>query len=186
MTKRKPLSKRTRFRIFARDGFKCRYCGKSSAHVVLVVDHVIPVAEGGTDDDENLITACEPCNQGKAAKRLEQFMPTADDALKLAQERNEQRRAAIAAQQIAEARRELRQTVVDVWCEIRHTEEVDARTIATMVRYVEKYGLARVAGWIEIAHAKNPRDPDYRIGMYVSGVRRGMLEQGTLEPAEDD
>jgi hypothetical protein len=35
--------------------------------VKLHVDHVTPVALGGTDDPSNLVTACADCNSGKAA-----------------------------------------------------------------------------------------------------------------------
>ena len=64
MTARKAISKRLRFAIFARDKFTCRYCGKQPPEVVLVIDHMIPVAEGGTNEETNLITSC-PCNAGK-------------------------------------------------------------------------------------------------------------------------
>ena len=32
---------------------------------VTEVDHVIPVAKGGTDDPSNLVPACGPCNRAK-------------------------------------------------------------------------------------------------------------------------
>ena len=67
---RKKLSKRTRFEVFKRDGFKCQYCGASSPDVLLVLDHIVPVASGGDDGILNLITACETCNAGKAAVPL--------------------------------------------------------------------------------------------------------------------
>jgi hypothetical protein len=35
--------------------------------VVLTVDHVTPVALGGTDDPNNLVAACKDCNSGKAS-----------------------------------------------------------------------------------------------------------------------
>ena len=35
------------------------------------VDHIIPVAEGGENDMDNLITSCQPCNIGKGAKSLQ-------------------------------------------------------------------------------------------------------------------
>lgn len=35
------------------------------------VDHVVPVVHGGTDDVENLVTACTPCNSIKADFSLE-------------------------------------------------------------------------------------------------------------------
>lgn len=57
-----------RFSILARDGFRCRYCGKSAQDqsVTLEVDHIVPVSRGGTDLPSNLITACNVCNSGKA------------------------------------------------------------------------------------------------------------------------
>lgn len=61
------LSKRTRFAVFKRDEFTCQYCGATPPNAVLEVDHIEPVAEGGSDDESNLVTACFPCNRGKAA-----------------------------------------------------------------------------------------------------------------------
>lgn len=65
--KRKSLSKKLRFTVFARDGFQCQYCGRTPPVVVLEPDHVVPVSAGGPDTEENLITACFDCNRGKAA-----------------------------------------------------------------------------------------------------------------------
>lgn len=66
---RRTISKRQRARILERDNFLCRRCGSTWAHGVrLVVDHIVPVALGGSSDDANLQTLCEPCNQGKAAR----------------------------------------------------------------------------------------------------------------------
>lgn len=55
-SKRKAISKGVRFSIFSRDQYQCRYCGRQSDVVELVIDHVIPVAQGGTNDVENLLT----------------------------------------------------------------------------------------------------------------------------------
>jgi hypothetical protein len=60
---------RLRFQILKRDNFTCRYCGQYAPNVILEVDHVIPVCEGGTDDPDNLVTACMACNQGKEGLR---------------------------------------------------------------------------------------------------------------------
>lgn len=68
---RKPLSRKTRFEILKRDLFKCSYCGKNAEEGKLHVDHVIPVALGGTNDIMNLVTACEVCNLGKKAIPLD-------------------------------------------------------------------------------------------------------------------
>jgi len=66
--KRRGLSKRMRFRVLERDGFRCVYCGRAAiAGALLDVDHIVPVARGGTDSITNLLTACEGCNAGKGA-----------------------------------------------------------------------------------------------------------------------
>lgn len=47
MAKRTDLTKRIRFEVFKRDKFTCQYCGQESPEVILNVDHVDPVANGG-------------------------------------------------------------------------------------------------------------------------------------------
>lgn len=71
MTKRKAISKKTRFEVFKRDSFTCQYCGRSAPEVILHLEHINPVAGGGDNDVMNLITSCEPCNQGKGARALD-------------------------------------------------------------------------------------------------------------------
>lgn len=61
------VSKRTRYEVLRRDNHTCRYCGGSAPDVVLTVDHVTPVALGGTDEPSNLVAACKDCNAGKAS-----------------------------------------------------------------------------------------------------------------------
>lgn len=61
------LTKRTRFEVLKRDNHTCRYCGGTAPDVVLTVDHVTPVALGGSDDPSNLVAACRDCNYGKAS-----------------------------------------------------------------------------------------------------------------------
>lgn len=70
-TKARPaLLKKTRFQVLNRDGFRCVYCGRGSSQTELVIDHRIPVAAGGTDDPENLFTACVDCNAGKSDRLI--------------------------------------------------------------------------------------------------------------------
>jgi 5-methylcytosine-specific restriction endonuclease McrA len=52
----------TRRAVFARDSWKCQYCGTTSH---LTVDHVIPRSRGGPSDWENIVTSCAPCNRRK-------------------------------------------------------------------------------------------------------------------------
>ena len=72
MTVRK-ITKKIRFEVFKRDGFQCVYCGKTPPEVILEVDHIEPVSKGGTDDLNNLVTACFDCNRGKGKIRLERI-----------------------------------------------------------------------------------------------------------------
>lgn len=61
------VSKRLRFEVLRRDNHACRYCGASAPDAKLTVDHVTPVALGGSDDPTNLVTACADCNSGKSS-----------------------------------------------------------------------------------------------------------------------
>lgn len=66
--KRENISPSLRYDVFRRDNFTCQYCGRKAPTVELHVDHIIPVAKGGTNDFNNLITACYECNRGKFTK----------------------------------------------------------------------------------------------------------------------
>lgn len=69
--KREPVSKKVRFEVFKRDKFTCQYCGAKAPDVVLNADHINPVANGGDSGIMNLVTSCFECNNGKAAKLLD-------------------------------------------------------------------------------------------------------------------
>lgn len=89
---RKAISKKIRFEVFKRDKFTCQYCGRKAPDVVLNVDHITPVAEGGTNDMLNLITACFSCNNGKRATPLDKnaILDKQRKQLEELQERREQ------------------------------------------------------------------------------------------------
>lgn len=65
------ISKSLRFDVFRRDKFTCQYCGRTPPDVVLEIDHITPVSQGGDDEPSNLVTSCYDCNRGKGAKILE-------------------------------------------------------------------------------------------------------------------
>ena len=77
---RKSISTRTRFEIFKRDQFTCQYCGAKPPAVILHVDHIIAVANGGANDTGNLTTACQRCNLGKSAVPLSSVPKSLEDA----------------------------------------------------------------------------------------------------------
>ena len=58
-----------RWKILERDKYTCQYCGQSAPDAKLEVDHIIPLADGGTDDEDNLNTSCWACNRGKSGLR---------------------------------------------------------------------------------------------------------------------
>ena len=65
------LTRKERFGILRRDGYRCRLCGQTSDDGArLEVDHKTPLVRGGTDADENLWTLCQDCNRGKGADEL--------------------------------------------------------------------------------------------------------------------
>lgn len=90
--KRKALPKKLRFEVFKRDSFTCQYCGRMAPDVVLEVDHIVPVAEGGTNDIMNLITSCHDCNSGKGKRKLSENeeVKKQQDMLKELNEKREQ------------------------------------------------------------------------------------------------
>ncbi len=63
-TATKRISRRA---VFARDQFRCQYCG---AQKHLTVDHVVPRSKGGADSWDNVVTSCAPCNLRKGDRLL--------------------------------------------------------------------------------------------------------------------
>lgn len=54
-----------RAQVLARDRFTCQMCGARSE---LEVDHIIPVAKGGSWELDNLWTLCGPDHKAKSKK----------------------------------------------------------------------------------------------------------------------
>ncbi len=61
---------RLRWVILNRDKFTCQYCGRRAPDVILQVDHKVSIANGGSDEESNLITSCSACNIGKSSESL--------------------------------------------------------------------------------------------------------------------
>jgi hypothetical protein len=156
VARRKSTGKRLRFEVFKRDHFTCPYCGAQPPDIVLVVDHIMPVVDGGKTAIDNLLSACEACNQGKADRALttRQIRPDADLLyLETQQEIAELRRFAVAK---AERDAELARVVLllqDDWAKLsgldwtpsetclrqllgKHSAEVVERAIADVAAKV--------------------------------------------------
>ena len=151
------LTRRIRYEILRRDNYTCQYCGAKAPDVALTVDHVVPVALGGTDDASNLVTACRPCNEGKAA--------VAPDSPIVATVDRRAKQLATAIMLVAEERRldlEHERFVVEtfdeIWTEYQSAGRPLAREpgwIGTVLRFVSLgLELEELAWYVRIAMDK--------------------------------
>src|SRR3569832_1664716 len=58
----------SRSNIYARDNHTCQYCNEPFPTAELTFDHVVPVAQGGRKDWENIVTCCISCNRRKGGR----------------------------------------------------------------------------------------------------------------------
>ena len=167
---RKSLSKKMRFEVFKRDAFVCQYCGAHPPSVILHVDHIHPVSKGGGNDIDNLVTACEACNQGKSARVLGDVPQTLKDKAASVRESEEQLRG---YHEVLEARR-LRieneawdvAEVFDPGCSDRGFNKKDLSSIKV---FVSKLGVYECLEAAERADAKRPNSYDMAF-RYFCGI----------------
>src|SRR2546430_7724603 len=60
--------------LFARDGWRCMYCGTNGGKLTL--DHVVPRSRGGESVWENVVPSCAPCNMRKGNRLPEEVAMT--------------------------------------------------------------------------------------------------------------
>ncbi len=73
-----------RLAIYARDGFKCAYCGSSYK---LHLDHLKPRSCGGNHHERNLITACQRCNLRRGDNPWWEFADNGDVIARIKRQR---------------------------------------------------------------------------------------------------
>ncbi len=56
--------------LFARDNWRCQYCGTEAGKLTL--DHVVPRSRGGESIWENVVASCAPCNLRKGNRTIEE------------------------------------------------------------------------------------------------------------------
>lgn len=74
--------RRKRLRIFLRDDWRCFWCSESvdmnatmqDSPRSATVDHIIPIARGGGNEDVNLVTSCNACNHARGNTPAEEFL----------------------------------------------------------------------------------------------------------------
>jgi hypothetical protein len=65
------------WRVFERDGYRCRYCGEKRP---LTVDHVDLWEKGGVTIERNLLSACRRCNKMRGKTPYREWLKSADYA----------------------------------------------------------------------------------------------------------
>jgi predicted DNA-binding transcriptional regulator len=60
--------------IHAREGGKCFYCLRRTSTAVQCLDHVVPLAESGSNSYRNLVSCCLECNSQKGEKSAHDFL----------------------------------------------------------------------------------------------------------------
>lgn len=190
---RKSTGKRLRFEVFKRDGFTCRYCGSQPPEVVLVLDHVVPVSEGGESSALNLLTACEACNQGKSDRPLTDVVPRPDaEVLRLEalQEVAELRRYQEAEAARQAAQQEIIETLQDRFVEVGGLDWFPGD--ALMHQLLGRYPVTIVARALDATALalSRRRVPGWSSGggqawiRYLWGCARSMASEADSEEAE--
>lgn len=133
------------------------YCSAHPPAVKLEIDHIVAVANGGSNEIDNLVTACEACNRGKSCVPLDSIpQPLRDKAQDIA-EREEQLKG---YSEIIEAKR--RRIEFDAWkvltpfIELFKSDGVRRDWFISTKRFVEKLGVHECMDAMEIALAKKP------------------------------
>jgi len=63
-----------RLAIFERDKWTCTYCGTTDPDQ-WHCDHITPLCRGGSNEPDNLTTACRTCNSSKGGRSLSEWRP---------------------------------------------------------------------------------------------------------------
>lgn len=157
MAKRKAISKKVRFEIFKRDAFTCQYCGSTPPKAILHIDHIVPVAEGGGNEDTNLVTSCSICNLGKSANSLEKIPVSLSSRAKEVAEREAQLRG---YSEVMSAQRERIEKdcweCANIYIECFQLDGIRRDFFQSIYQFVEKIGVHECIRAMEIATSKKP------------------------------
>lgn len=66
------IDSKLQWRVFRRDDYKCRYCGKTG--IPLTVDHLVLWENGGPTIEENLFSACKKCNKTRGNMEYSEWL----------------------------------------------------------------------------------------------------------------
>ena len=153
-TTRKAIPKGVRFDVFKRDSFKCQLCGATAPDVLLEIDHIHPVAKGGTNDITNLITACQPCNAGKSDKTLDENTTIMKSRTQLDQ-LQERREPLELMMSWMEGLRELKESAVDrvadYWHEFAPGFTMNQNGRNNLQKWIRKFNVDEICRAMDVA-----------------------------------
>jgi len=140
---------------------------------MLVIDHIVPVASGGSDDQENLATACEECNFGKSDRPILGPPPTPSqlaEAQAIKEERFDMQGHAASVSALIEEREEFRRLVETLYeTEVGHPVSKPS-TLNLLVNLHHEFG-DELATMLSIVASKDLCTENDRI-RYLCGVAR--------------
>lgn len=101
------IRKEKRLAVYLRDEFRCAYCGHELHHqdpADVTLDHVVPLARGGTNEASNLVCACRSCNSARQDKPVREYAPYSVAWIRRVTRRSLKRHLDLAKELIAEGR----------------------------------------------------------------------------------
>lgn len=177
------VSPRIRFEVFKRDDFTCRYCGRKTPEVVLQVDHIVPLSQGGKDDVVNLTTSCWECNSGKSDVPLSEIItgedPT-DRAILLLEQRRQLDEYNYVLATLMRQREDDANELLNWWCDQTGDSGVPKNQFVWLVRTLQWVPATTIKEAM-LAALKNARTRDWR---YVMAVIRNWRQDGKLPTTE--
>lgn len=170
MNNRKQISKKLRFEIFKRDNFCCAYCGQRPPQTTLEVDHIRPVADGGGNEETNLVTSCFECNRGKSDRLLTSIPESLSDKAKRIKECEDQ---LAAYRKITEAQKDRIES--DCWKVVHaifgeETNRLRTDWFSSIKRFLSSLDLDEVIESGEIAGSKMHFNSDKKKFTYFCGI----------------
>lgn len=175
------LSVRTRFEVFKRDGFTCRYCGRTTPTVILQVDHVVPVSAGGSDDEMNLVTSCWECNSGKSAVPLNEVITGEDPhdrAILLLEKQRQLREYDHVLNELLMRREGEAEELLNYWCREVGVKEIPKHQFQWLVTTLQTVPYTSIREAMMLAISRGMTS-DWR---YVIVVIRNWREDGKFGP----
>lgn len=165
------IKKIIRFEVFKRDGFQCGYCGKMPPEATLEIDHINPVSLGGSDDINNLLTACFDCNRGKRNVQLERIPNKLNDNLEILKEKE---------LQLKEYNKWIKHSEKRIWKDIEEISQAyenlypkwtfsDTFKNVSLKRFLGLLPKNRIIDFLHLAAAKFPNDNSAVIS-YFCGI----------------